>query len=378
MALAAGLAASALYLAQPLLHRLSTEYGLSSAQISWLVTSTQVGYAAGLILVVPLGDVVRRARLAMTLLLATAVALVTVTAAQTGLVLIGASVATSVAAVGAQVLVPMAAALAPKGQSGRVVGIVMAGVLTGGLVVRAASGLLADLFGWRSGYWMIAGLLLLTVLILRPQLPGNFEKPAPLTIARYVALLRSLIDPIRELPAFRRRTLVAALAMSAFTIHLAVITLRLSESPFEWNTTGIGAFSLLAAVGIPLMPLAGRLADAGHARFLINSGLALELAAWLLMLATGSTFLGLAVGVVALVCGQQAVMAATQSIVYDLRPEARSRINSIFMALCFFGGAAGTALAGSLWSVAGWVGACIVAIAFVVIGLVVQLPTRGS
>src|SRR5699024_10584738 len=103
MALAAGLAASALYLAQPLLHRLSTEYGLSSAQISWLVTSTQVGYAAGLILVVPLGDVVRRARLAMTLLLATAVALVTVTAAQTGLVLIGASVATSVAAVGAQV-----------------------------------------------------------------------------------------------------------------------------------------------------------------------------------------------------------------------------------------------------------------------------------
>lgn len=377
MALAAGLAASALYLAQPLLHRLSAEYGLSSAQASWLVTGAQVGYAAGLLLVVPLGDIVRKARLAMTLLPATAAALATVTAAPTGPVLIAASVAASVTAVGAQVLVPMAAALAPEGHSGRAVGMVMAGVLSGGLVGRAASGILADLLGWRSGYWIIAGLLLLTALVLRPRLPADAEAPAPLTAARYVALLRSLIAPIRELPALRRRTLVAALAMSAFTIQFAAITLRLSAPPFEWSTTAVGAFSLLAIVGMPLMPLTGRLADAGHARTLITSGLALELAAWLLMLATGSTILGLAAGVVALICGQQAVMTATQSIVYDLRPEARSRINAIFMALCFSGGAAGSALAGSLWPVAGWAGACTAAIVLAALGLTVQLATRG-
>jgi len=377
MALAAGLAASALYLAQPLLHRLSTEYGLSSAQASWLVTGTQVGYAAGLLLVVPLGDIVRKARVAVTLLLATGAALVAVTAAPTGPVLIGATVAASVTAVGAQVLVPMAAALAPQGRSGRAVGIVMAGVLSGGLVGRAVSGVLADLTGWRSAYWIIAGLLILTTLVLRPRLPVEGDVPVPLTAARYLGLLRSLIAPVRELPALRRRTLVAALAMSAFAVQLAAITLRLSAPPFEWSATAIGAFSLLAIVGVVLMPLTGRLADAGHARTLITGGLVLELAAWLLMLATGSAILGLAVGVVVLIGGQQAVMAATQSIVYELRPEARSRINAIFMMLCFAGGAAGSALAGGLWPVAGWVGACMVAIVLAALGLAAQLVTRG-
>lgn len=377
MALAAGLAASALYLAQPLLHRLSAEYGLSAAQASWLVTGAQVGYAAGLLMVVPLGDIVRKARLAVTLLLGTAAALVAVTAAPTGTALIGASVAASFTAVGAQVLVPMASALAPEGHSGRAVGIVMAGVLSGGLVGRAASGILADIIGWRSGYWIIAGLLILAALVLRPRLPVEADAPAPLTATRYVALLRSLIAPVRELPSLRRRALVAALAMSAFTIQLAAITLRLSAPPFEWNTTAIGAFSLLAIVGVALMPLTGRLADAGHARALITGGLALELAAWLLMLTTGSTILGLAAGVVALIGGQQAVMAATQSIVYDLRPEARSRINAIFMAQCFAGGAAGSALAGSLWPIAGWGGACTVAIVLAALGLTTQMATRG-
>lgn len=377
MALAAGLSASALYLAQPLLHRLSAEYELSSAQASWLVTGAQVGYAAGLLLVVPLGDIVRKSTLALTLLLATSAALIAVTAAPTAAVLLGASAAASVTAVGAQVLVPMAAALAPQGQSGRAVGIVMAGVLSGGLLGRAASGILADSAGWRSGYWIIAGLLIVATLVLRSRLPVDAEAPAPLTLTRYFALLRSLIAPLLELPLLRRRTLVAALAMSAFTIQLAAITLRLSAPPFGWSPTAIGAFSLLAIAGVALMPVTGRLADSGHAQALITGGLVLELSAWLVMLATGSTILGLAVGIVVLIGGQQAVMAATQSIVYDLRPDARSRINAVFMALCFAGGAAGSAIAGSLWPIAGWAGACIVAIVLAALGLTTQLVTRG-
>ncbi|WP_410942475.1 MFS transporter [Pseudonocardia phyllosphaerae] len=377
MALAAGLAASALYLAQPLLDRLSAEYGLSAAQASWLVTGTQVGYAAGLLLVSPLGDVLRQRRLSAALLLATAVALIAVTAAASGPVLIATTVAASVAAVGAQVLVPMAAALAPEDRSGRAVGTVMAGVLSGGLVGRAASGALADLVGWRSGYWIIAGLLILTTLLLQRRLSDGHGSPTRLTATRYLRLLRSLITPLCELPALRRRTLVAALAMSAFAIQLAAITLRLSGPPFAWSTTAIGAFSLLAVVGVVLMPLTGRLADAGHAEIIITIGLVLELAAWLLMLAAGSTIVGLATGVIVLIAGQQAVMAASQSIVYALRPSARSRINAIFMTLCFAGGAAGSALAGSLWPMAGWTGACTVAIALAALGLAAQLLAHG-
>jgi predicted MFS family arabinose efflux permease len=125
------------------------------------------------------------------------------------------------------------------------------------------------------------------------------------------------------------------------------------------------------------MPLAGRVADAGRARTLITAGLTLELAAWILMLTTGSTIVGMAIGVVALISGQQAVMAATQSIVYALRPEARSRINAILMTLCFTGGAAGSALAGSIWSLAGWAGACTVAVVLAALGLLAHLVTRG-
>jgi predicted MFS family arabinose efflux permease len=377
MALAAGLAASALYLAQPLLHRLSAEFDLMATQASWLVTGTQIGYAAGLLLLVPLGDVLRSSRLAVVLLLATALSLFAVTAAPSAPVLLGATTAASVGAVGAQVLVPMAAGMAPQGRSGRAVGTVMAGVLSGGLVGRAVGGVLADAIGWRSGYWIIATLLILTALLLGHRLPVAAEAPAPLTMARYRELLRSLVAPLRELPTLRARTLVAALAMAAFTVHLAAVTLRLADPPFAWGPGAIGLFSLLAIVGVAAMPLAGRVADAGRARTLITAGLTLELAAWILMLTTGSTIVGMAIGVVALISGQQAVMAATQSIVYALRPEARSRINAILMTLCFTGGAAGSALAGSIWSLAGWAGACTVAVVLAALGLLAHLVTRG-
>jgi MFS family permease len=375
MAVAAGLSASALYLAQPLLDELSTAYDLSSAQASWLVTGTQVGYAAGLLFLVPLGDVVRRGRLSARLLLLTAALLATVTVSVDGQMLVVTTVAAAVAAVGCQVLVPMAAASAPDGGSGRAVSIVMAGILSGGLAARAVSGVLADLAGWRSGYWVVAGLLVCAALSLQrrvPEDPGPFQ---PLTPRRYLSLIRSLIGPLRELPMLRRSALVAALAMSAFTIHLAAITLRLSAPPFEWSTTAIGAFSLLAVVGPVVMPWTGRLADAGNARNIITAGLSLEVLAWALLLATDSTIVGLAAGVVMLVVGQQGVMAATQSRIYDLRPAARSRINAIFMALLFSGGAVGSALASAAWAVAGWRGACAVAIALAAVGLAVQLAT---
>jgi len=372
MALAAGLAASALYLAQPLLQRLSAEFGLSPVQANWLVTGTQAGYAAGLLLVVPLGDILRRSRLSAALLLLTAVLLVAVTAAANGPMLIALTVASAITAVGAQVLVPMAAAMAPEGRSGWAVGVVMAGVLSGGLLGRTASGVLADAAGWRTAYWIAAGLLAVTAVILQRRLPTDLTHAAPLTPARYLRLLRSLITPLRELPALRRRTLVAAFAMAAFSVQLSAVTLRLSGAPFGWTTTAIGVFSLLAVTGVLLMPLTGRLADAGHARITITAGLALELAGWLVMLAAGSTLPGLAIGVIILFAGQQAVMAATQSIVYGLRPQARSRINAIFMTLCFAGGAGGSALAGAAWSAGGWTGACAVAMVLAALGLIAQ------
>lgn len=377
MALAAGLSATALYFAQPLLHRLSLEFGMSAAQSSWLVTGAQAGYAVGLLFLVPLGDILRRRRFAVTLLLLTATLLVVATVSVDGSMLFAATVAASIAAVGAQVLVPMAAGLAPEGRSGRAVGIVMSGVLSGGMLGRAGSGVLADIAGWRSGYWVAAGVLVVTALALYRRLPADVDPSAPFTVGRYLRLLRSLITPLQQLAVFRRRTLVAALTMSAFTIQLSVVTLRLSAAPFGWSTTAIGIFSLLALVGIALMPLTGRLADAGRTRIVISVGLVVEFGAWILMLVAGSTILGLSIGVVGLIVGQQAVIVASQALVYTLQPEARSRINAIFMASCFAAGAAGSALAAGAWSVAGWTGACVLAAALAFLALTTELLTRG-
>ncbi|MFL1377844.1 MFS transporter [Nocardiopsis protaetiae] len=375
MAVAAGLSVAGNYFAQPLLGLLRVELGMTTTTAGLAVAAAQIGYAVGLGLLVPLGDRYARRGLAATLLAATGLLLALAGTAPTGWLLLAATALAAVTSVGAQVLVPFAAELAPPGRRARDIGIVMAGVLAGGLVGRAVSGVLAELAGWRTVYWATAVLLLIVAAVVWRVLPGGGGDRSEAT--RPLRLWRSTAALLADLPALRRPIATAALAMASFTVHLTVVTLLLVDAPYGWTPATIGLVGLIGVIGPLAMPLAGRLVDRGHPRAVLVTGLALAAAGWTVMLpAQHGGLAWLLVGLVLLNAGQTAVLNASQTTAYDLRPQARSRINAVFMTLFFAGGAVGGALAPVVWVNAHWTGACLLGIGLVVLGLLVALAPR--
>ncbi|MGH4029175.1 MFS transporter [Actinomycetota bacterium Odt1-20B] len=355
MAVATGLSCAGNYVAQPLLDLISRDLHLGSVLAGLVVTASQAGYALGLMLLVPLGDVVDRRRLAVILFSATALFLTVSALAPTGPLLLAGTVLTALTSVGAQVVVAHAAALATAETRGRAVATVMAGVLLGGLLARTAAGGLSELGGWRTAYWVLAVLMAGAAVVLHRVLP-NLPVTADL---RYPALLRSTLALLRDEPLLRRRSLLGALSLASYSVQLTALTFLLAGSPYNWSAPAIGLFGLVGAVGVLSMTFAARLSDRGHVQKVTGGATALLVAAWLILLAGEHSLAWLAVGVVALNIGQQAVLNSSQTVLYALRPEARSRINSAFMTSFFLGGALGSALASVVWATAGWSGVCL-------------------
>ncbi|MDE3725040.1 MFS transporter [Nocardiopsis sp. N85] len=375
MAVAAGLSVAGNYFAQPLLGLLRTELGMTTTAAGLTVAAAQIGYAIGLGLLVPLGDRYPRRGLAATLLAATGLLLAAAGTAPTGWLLLAATGLAAVTSVGAQVLVPFAAELAPPQRRARDIGIVMAGVLAGGLLGRAASGVVAELAGWRTVYWATAVLLLVTAVIVLRVLPGGGGDRSEAT--RPLRLWRSTAALLAELPGLRRPIAIAALTMASFTVHLTVVTLLLVDHPYRWSPATIGLVGLIGVIGPLAMPLAGRLVDRGYPRAVLVTGLLSAAAGWAVMLpAQGGGVGWLLVGLVLLNVGQTAVLNASQTTAYELRPRARSRINAVFMTLFFAGGSVGGALAPVVWVNAHWTGACLLGIGLVGTALLVAAVPR--
>ncbi|MCS3780963.1 MFS transporter [Tsukamurella ocularis] len=379
MAVATGLSAASLYVAYPILDLLRDHFGMSDTAAGLLVTVAQAGYAAGLIFVVPVSDVVRRRPLALTLLALTAAALVVAGAAPTGSVLLAASALAAITAVGAQVIVPYAAELAGPRDQAHAIGVVMSGVILGGLLSRFLSGVLTDAFGWRTPYFVLAGALLLAALGLARTMPRHDPGRPGLTAKRYRGLLVSMVALIREFPALRLRSVLAALTLASFVVQGAAVTFLLAGPRFSWTPTAIGTIGLLGAVGALSGPAIGRIVDRGYGPLLTLGGLIAQPAAWSAMpLADGPVGLpALVVGLVVLGIGQQAVLNSSQAVIYSLRPEARGRINAVFMGTFFLGGTVGSAATAALWPLAGWTGACLLGAGLAAAALVLYLVFRG-
>ncbi|RFU83995.1 MFS transporter [Streptomyces triticagri] len=354
MAVATGLSCAGNYLAQPLLDLISRDLGLGSLLAGLVVTASQAGYALGLLLLVPLGDVVDRRRLAVALFAATSLFLTVSALAPGGPLLLAGTVLAALTSVGAQVVVAHAAALASAETRGRAVATVMSGILLGGLLARTAAGGLADLGGWRTAYWVLAVLMAAAAVTLHrrlPRLPVTADLPYP-------ALLRSTLALLRTEPVLRRRTVLGALSFASYSVQLTALTFLLAGSPFHWSPSAIGLFGLVGAVGVLSMTLAARLGDRGHVRKVTGGATVLLLAGWLTLLAGERSLTWLVVGVIALNIGQQGVLNSSQTVIYALRPEARSRINAAFMTAMFLGGAIGSAAASVVWAGSGWPGVC--------------------
>ncbi|MFI8515244.1 MFS transporter [Streptomyces sp. NPDC085460] len=355
-ALACGSAVANVYFAQPLLVTMGRDLAMSPALVGAVVTLTQVGYGVGLLLLVPLGDVVARRRLVVTQLLLLVVALVAVATARTAPVLLAGMAAMGLLAVVAQTLVAFAASLAGPARRGGVVGLVTSGIVIGILLARTASGLLADLVGWRSVYLASALVTVLLALLLHRTLPRPTHAPTRL---RYGQLVRSTLTLFATEPLLRLRALLGLLIFAAFSALWSSVALPLSEAPYTLSHTAIGAFGLVGAVGALAATAAGRLNDRGLSRWTSGIGLALLTASWLPLAFTRDSLWALAVGVVVLDLAVQAVHVTNQTLVHELRPDAGSRLIAGYMLFYSIGSATGALAATSLYAVAGWGAVCV-------------------
>ncbi|MFD1541791.1 MFS transporter [Nonomuraea guangzhouensis] len=356
MSTATGLAVAGNYFAQPLLDLIGRELRVGPSLAALVVTAAQSGYALGLILLVPLGDLVERRRLAVALYAATAVLLLVSATAANGMVLLASTALTALTSVGAQVVVPFAATLADPAERGRVVGTVMTGLMLGLLLARTASGALSELGGWRTVYWVHAVLMALMAVLLRVFLPRLGGDDRHLS---YLGLLRSTVAMFRHEPLLRWRSGIGALSLASFSVLWTALTFLLAGSPYGWPEPAIGLFGLVGVVGALTATVAGRLADRGHVQIVTGGGTVLLLASWAALAAGARSLVWLLAGVIVLDLAHQAVLNSSQNVLYALRPEARNRINSAFMTSLFLGGAVGSALTSVIWVNGGWTGVCV-------------------
>ncbi|GFE12693.1 MFS transporter [Streptomyces glebosus] len=373
-AVACGAAVANVYFSQPLLVTMGQDLAMSPALVGSVVTLTHVGYGLGLFFLVPLGDVADRRRLIVAQLLLLVVALVVVAAAHTAAILLVGMAVMGLLAVVTQTLVAFAASLAPPAGRGRVVGLVTSGVVIGILLARTASGLMADLAGWRSVYLASASLTALLALILYRVLPHHSD--APPTTLRYGQLLRSTITLFGRERLLRLRALFGLLIFAAFSTLWSSVALPLSEAPYFLPHSAIGALGLIGVAGALAATLAGRLNDRGLSGRTTGIALALLAASWLPLAFTRSSLWALCVGVILLDLAVQAVHVTNQTLIYALHPDAGSRLIGGYMVFYSIGSATGAIAATSLYAVAGWGAVCALGAAFSCLALALWAFTR--
>jgi len=366
MAGAAGIGVANIYYSQPMLAVIQQD--LPGSLSSAIPTATQLGYALGLFLLVPLGDLVERRRLVVAQFVLLAIALGFAAVAPGALSLLLASLAIGLLATVAQQIVPFAAHLAAPERRGATVGMVMAGLLTGILLSRTLAGFVAAHAGWRDMFWLAVPIALAAAGLMTVLLPRS----APEEKMAYRHLLRSIGDLWFEFPALRLAALTQAALFAAFSIFWTVLAFRLEQPAFGMGADIAGLFGLLGTVGILAAPLAWRFADKRGAAGAVVLGTAVTLVAWIVLGLWGS-LIGLIVGVVLLDFGMQGALVSNQHIVFALRPAARARLNTVLMGSMFLGGALGSAASMLAWNGGEWPAVSALGVGFSVIATVLQL-----
>ncbi|MDQ0620146.1 putative MFS family arabinose efflux permease [Arthrobacter globiformis] len=371
-AIAGGLAVGNLYWAQPLIEEIASSLGVASSSAAALVTVTQIGYALGIFLVVPLGDVLNRRRLIPAVLGVSALMLLAAAAAPNFSLLLAALGGVGLTTVSAQLLSPLASELAAPEQRGRVVGTIASGALIGVLLSRTVSGLVAEAFGWRAIY-VIAAILAVTLAFVLHALIPRLE---PRESIRYRRLLASVFTTVAQYRAVPPTLLISGLGFTVFSLFWTSLTFLLAAPPFSYSVGQIGLVGLAGLAGALAARRAGTIHDRGWSVPATGAALALLglslVGAWL----ASSSIIGLIVIVILLDVAAQANLVLSQTRLLTLPGSARSRLNTAVVVSNFIGGAAGSAMSGPLWSAGGWTAVMIAALILTLAALAVWSASR--
>jgi len=380
MALTCAVTVANLYYAQPLLHSIGTDLRVSQGSASLLVTFGQFGYAAGLLFIVPAGDIVRRRPLLTGMLAFCAVTLAGAAFAPNLPVLVATVALCCVTSVVVQMLVPYAATLASDNERSRVIGTLMGGLLIGILLSRTFAGIVAEAGGWRTVYGIAAIFMALTAIMLRRVLPDHGRQ---LEIS-YREQLRGVLAIARAEPVLRWRSLIAACGFGSFAAFWTTATFLLAGPQYSFSQLDIGLFALVGAAGAVTSLVGGRALDRWpNLRWKVTGGSLALLVGSYVLIGLGGAPLGAHVSLVLLIIGVllmdacvQGTHIINQSVIYDLLPQARSRLTTVYVTTMFAGGALGSAAGAQAYEHWGWTGATLVAAAFPALGLVFWLASR--
>lgn len=376
LAAACGLIVANLYYAQPLVGPISSSTGISSDIAGFIVTMTQLGYAAGLLLLVPLSDLLENRKLVVTILTVALLGLLGAGTAANSTIFFAAAILIGLGSAAAQILVPLAAHMAPPEQRGSIVGNVMSGLLLGIMLARPAASLITDLINWRAVFLISAIIITLLGLLLRLFLP----KRVPVANEKYSEILKSLFVLFKTKPVLRRRAFYQAALFGSFSLFWTVVPLWLSKN-FGLSQREIAGF--VGVAGAIAAPIAGRLADKGLSRKLTGAAFVIAAFAFAFthVLENGNHMISLVIFCISAVLLDMSVsgnLVLGQQAVYALGDEIRGRVNGIFMAVFFLGGALGSALGGWAYAKGSWSLASIIGLVLPVIAFIYYLTERKA
>ena len=360
MAVACGLCAGANYYCQPLIHSIQQHFAVTAAQASLTVTFAQVSYAFGLLLIVPVGDIVNKTKFIPLLMFFAAVGLfICAFSTSLDMLWIG-TIIVGMFSVAAQVLIPLAAIATRPDRTGQVVGFLMSGLLVGLLISTSMAGLLSNLFNWQLIYLLsgICMLILAALLMLKLPVVSTVK-------LSYLQIFHSMGQLIRSERRLVYRSLLGGCAFAAMSILFSTIAVLLTSKPFELSDVMVGVVTLVGVFGALSTTYLGRIADRGHTKFLTWSGIAVLAISWLFLYFGGQYLISYIIGFGVINLGLVLVHTSNQNIIFRLRPDAKGRVNSVYMTCYFIGGACGSALGVYGWHHGGWSMACLIGLMLV-------------
>ncbi|MEX6686881.1 MFS transporter [Danxiaibacter flavus] len=354
MAFCTGLIVANIYYIQPLIVLISKEFNIPenvAGSATWL---TQAGYAVGLFLLVPLGDMFERKKQILVTTAISILALIGVALSPTFYILQICCFLVGAGSIVPQLILPLSATLSEPSQRGKVIGSVMSGLLIGILLSRTLSGAIGKWLGWRSMFWIAAALCTALLGLMYKRFPASKSAFS----GKYHHLMRSLFTLIKTQPLLRESTAINMCCFAVFGAFWTTMVLLFSNEPFHFTSEKIGLFGLAGAAGAMAAPLVGKLGDKGSPRKTVGIGIFILTISLILLYLTRENVIGFVIGIILIDVGQQSVHVSNQTRVYALIPEARNRLNTVFMSMSFIGTACGSAIGLFLWKLYGWAGVC--------------------